>query len=73
MSHIVRKATQDDRQGLHDAHMRSIREICVKDHGEDEIKGWGYTDLDGAQKIIVGGHPVTCFPMRLELRTRSEV
>ena len=21
--------------------MRSIREVCVRDHGEDEIRGWG--------------------------------
>jgi len=25
--------------------MRSIREICVKDHGEEEIKGWGFREL----------------------------
>ncbi len=25
--------------------MRSIREVCVKDHGENEIKGWGNRPL----------------------------
>ena len=26
------------------AHIRSIREICIKDHGEEEVRGWE-TDL----------------------------
>jgi GNAT superfamily N-acetyltransferase len=25
--------------------MRSIREVCVKDHGEDEVRGWGNRPL----------------------------
>lgn len=25
--------------------MRSIREVCVRDHGEDEIRGWGNREL----------------------------
>lgn len=25
--------------------MRSIREVCLKDHGAEEIRGWGYREL----------------------------
>lgn len=45
MKPIVRIATLADREALHSAHMRSIREICIKDHGPEEIKGWGYREL----------------------------
>lgn len=48
----------DDREAIHAAHMRSIREICVKDHGLEEISGWGYRELgerwiDGINKGLV--------------------
>jgi GNAT superfamily N-acetyltransferase len=38
---FIREAKLGDEQAIHEAHMRSIREVCVKDHGEDEIRGWG--------------------------------
>jgi predicted GNAT family N-acyltransferase len=41
----IREARPGDEAAIHEAHMRSIREVCVKDHGEDEIKGWGYRPL----------------------------
>lgn len=41
----IRRAKSGDESGIHEAHMRSIREICVKDHGEIEIKGWGNRPL----------------------------
>lgn len=41
----IRKAEMSDRAAIHAAHMRSIREICVKDHGPEEIKGWGFREL----------------------------
>ena len=44
MPHI-RKARPGDESGIHESHMRSIREICIHDHGEEEIKGWGYREL----------------------------
>jgi GNAT superfamily N-acetyltransferase len=43
---FIREAKLGDEQAIHEAHMRSIREICVKDHGEDEIRGWGNRTLD---------------------------
>lgn len=42
---LIRKAIPGEEQQIHDVHMRSIREVCVKDHGEDEIKGWGFREL----------------------------
>ena len=45
MKPVVRKAEMQDRESIHEAHMRSIREICVKDHGAEEISGWGFRDL----------------------------
>lgn len=41
----IRRARPGDEAAIHEAHMRSIREICVKDHGEEEIRGWGYRQL----------------------------
>ncbi len=41
----IRRAIPGDEASIHEAHMRSIREICVKDHGIEEIKGWGYREL----------------------------
>lgn len=38
---IIRKARFGDERAMHEAHMRSIREICSKVHSADEIKGWG--------------------------------
>jgi hypothetical protein len=42
---IIRKAVPGEEQEIHKVHMRSIREVCVKDHGEEEIKGWGNREL----------------------------
>jgi predicted N-acetyltransferase YhbS len=42
----IRLAIPGDDEFIHEAHMRSIREICIKDHGESEIRGWGYRALD---------------------------
>ena len=44
MAHI-RRAQLEDQEGMHKAHMRSIREICIHDHGKEEIKGWGYREM----------------------------
>lgn len=42
---LIRVARPGDEQAIHDAHMRSIREICAKDHGEEEVRGWGNRPL----------------------------
>ena len=40
----IRLAKAGDAQQLHKAHMRSIREICIHEHGPDEVSGWGYRE-----------------------------
>ena len=45
MNMTIRLAKPGDESGIHEAHMRSIREVCVTDHGPDEIKGWGNRPL----------------------------
>lgn len=42
---IIRKAVSGEEATLHEVHMRSIREVCVRDHGEEEIRGWGHRPL----------------------------
>ena len=49
---IVRRAQFGDQIGIHDSHMRSIREICVHDHGEEEIKGWGYREIRSKEQWL---------------------
>ena len=45
MSHslkpFIREAREGDECGIHEAHMRSIREVCSQVHTPDEISGWG--------------------------------
>ena len=48
----VRRAKLEDQVGIHDSHMRSIREICVHDHGEEEIKGWGYREIRSKEQWL---------------------
>lgn len=44
MHTLIRKGRAGEEDAIHDAHMRSIREVCVHDHGEEEIRGWGYRE-----------------------------
>ena len=41
----IRLAVPGEEAAIHEAHMRSIREICVKKHGAEEVKGWGHREL----------------------------
>ncbi len=47
----VRKAKPGDALGIHEAHMRSIREVCSKDHSLLEIQGWGNRPYREDQRI----------------------
>jgi len=38
----IRRATIEDAEPIHRAHMRSIQEICAKDYTEKEIQAWGH-------------------------------
>lgn len=37
----IRWAKEADARGIHEAHMRSIREVCSKDHSPEEVAAWG--------------------------------
>jgi GNAT superfamily N-acetyltransferase len=39
--HRVRPAVEADAPAIHEAHMRSIREVCAKDYTDVEIAAWG--------------------------------
>ena len=41
----IRFGKSGDESAIHQAHMRSIREVCVREHGPKEILGWGFRDL----------------------------
>jgi len=47
---IVRRAKTEDAQGIHEAHMRSIQEVCSKDHTQQEISGWGHRPFNEAHR-----------------------
>lgn len=38
---VIRRAALKDTQGIHDAHMRSIRESCTSDYTPEQIEAWG--------------------------------
>lgn len=38
----IRRATEQDIEGIHLAHMKSIQEVCKKDYTEREILAWGH-------------------------------
>jgi GNAT superfamily N-acetyltransferase len=38
---LVRRARREDSKGIHEAHMRSILEICSKHHTKEEVAAWG--------------------------------
>lgn len=47
---FIRRATIADAEEIHNAHMRSIQEICSKDHSEAEIKAWGSRSFNKEQR-----------------------
>ncbi len=54
MSHhyIIRKALPEDSTGIHEAHMKSIQELCAKDYTEAEIKAWGHRPYNEHQRLF---------------------
>ena len=41
MSLRIRRARLTDSLGIHEAHMRSIRELCGADYTPEQINAWG--------------------------------
>ena len=48
---LVRRARPEDALGIHETHMRSIREVCSKDHSPDEIRAWGHRPYRETQRL----------------------
>ena len=53
----IRIARSGEEEAIHDAHMRSIREVCSKDHSAAEILVWGNRPLGEKWKeAILSGY-----------------
>ncbi|MDD4974118.1 MAG: hypothetical protein PHY93_07185 [Bacteriovorax sp.] len=40
MKYIIRKAEPKDAFGIYTAHMKSIQEVCSRDHSSEEVDAW---------------------------------
>jgi predicted acetyltransferase/8-oxo-dGTP pyrophosphatase MutT (NUDIX family) len=48
---IIRRACSSDSRSIHEAHMRSIQEICSKDYSQEEIAVWGNRPYNESQRL----------------------
>lgn len=48
---LVRKAIPKDAEAIHHAHMKSIQELCSKDHSPQEIQAWGHRPYREDQRV----------------------
>jgi hypothetical protein len=48
---VVRRAKPQDAMGIHEAHMRSIQEVCSKDHSFEEISAWGNRPYNESMRL----------------------
>lgn len=48
---IIRRARTADAEKIHDAHMRSINQICIHDHGPEEVAHWGGRSYDPSIRL----------------------
>lgn len=42
MGLLIRRASQQDAEAVHKAHVKSIQDVCSKDHTPEEIKAWSH-------------------------------
>jgi tetratricopeptide (TPR) repeat protein len=47
----IRRAIPKDAEAIHRAHMKSIQEICSKDHSPQEIQAWGHRPYREDQRV----------------------
>lgn len=47
---VIRRAYSNDSKSIHEAHMRSIQEICSKDYSKAEINAWGNRPFNESQR-----------------------
>ena len=56
--YIIRRALPEDVFGIHEAHMKSIQELCSKDYTEAEIKAWGHRPYNEEHRLFaITNHP----------------
>jgi len=48
---LIRRAVVQDAEAIHRAHMKSIQEICSKDHSPQEIQAWGHRPYREDQRV----------------------
>jgi predicted acetyltransferase/N-acetylglutamate synthase-like GNAT family acetyltransferase len=48
---VVRRAKAEDAMAIHEAHMRSIQEVCSKDHSPEEISAWGNRTYNESMRL----------------------
>jgi N-acetylglutamate synthase-like GNAT family acetyltransferase len=48
----IRKATDGDAEGIREAFLRSLREVCAKDHTPEEILAWGSRPQDEVRRLM---------------------
>jgi dipeptidase E len=53
---LIRCASPRDARGIHDAHMRSINEMCKNDYTPEQLKAWGGREYDEHQRLKMIEH-----------------
>jgi len=48
----IRKAKDGDAEGIREAHLLSLREVCAKDHTPEEILAWGNRPQDEVRRLM---------------------
>lgn len=46
----IRRAQIEDARAIHDAHMRSIREVCAPDYTQEQVDAWGGRPFDQSDR-----------------------
>ena len=55
----IRRPLPEDARPIHEAHMRSIMEVCSKDHAPEEINAWGKRSFNETQRLSsIALHPI---------------
>ena len=51
LNYKIRRAIFDDARGIHNAHMRSIQELCSVDYCIKQIDAWGRKAFDQEKRV----------------------
>lgn len=69
----IRRARPEDARAIHDVHMRSIREVCSRDHTLAEVMAWGGRPYDEAARVKTINENFVWVIQRAGVRPPSEV